>query len=207
MARATRPERRLLHQIGDERKAGRQLVLVLDLPPACLNDLRHGSHVERRQPKLVAAVADKLDDFGFILRSPIHLRRKVGADLEELLELFVQAVERIVRLEVADQHDFQIKRDRLRTERRGRQDTRLLNRVFDPDPAVPQRLLEPFPGERLAQQHAGVQQQISAVSPVQCARLDIAVVGDERAQLRAHLHPPDQVAVGRVRLDNYGRAG
>ena len=89
MPGAPGPERRLLDDVGDVRESRRELVLILDQAAAVLDDLGHRAHVEVRQARLLAAVADELDDALLVLRRPVHLGREVGAHLEELLELLV----------------------------------------------------------------------------------------------------------------------
>ena len=70
-----------------------------------------------------------------------------------------------------------------------------------------ERLLERVPDQRVAEHVEGVEDQVAAVRPVQRPRLDEAEVGDQRAEVHAVLDAPDQVAVGRIRLEDHRRAG
>jgi len=45
--------------------------------------------------------------------------------------------------------------------------------ILDADAAISQRLLERLPGQRLPQQDSCIQEQVTAIGPVQRARLDL----------------------------------
>ena len=181
------PERRLLDDIGDVGEARRELALILHQAAAVLDDLGHAAGVEVGQPVLLTAPANEADDALLVIRRPRHLRGEIGAHLEQLFELLVVGVERVVGLRVADQHDLDVERDRLRDQGRRGQHAHLLRQVLDADARVAQSLFQRLPAQRLAQEHPRVQQQIAAVGAMQRAGLDLAIIRDQRAELRAHL--------------------
>jgi len=202
MTGADGPEGCFLDDIGHEGEAGGQLALVLHDPRAVFHNLCDRAHIEVGQSELLAAVADIADDFLFILLRPGHLDREVRPHLEEFLELLVVGKEQVIRWQVTDEYDFDIQRNRLRCQHRGGQDRGLLAAFLDADALVAQRLLEPFPSQRLAHHNARIEQQIPAVSPVERTWPDEAIVRDQGADFGAHLHPADEVRVGRVCLDD-----
>ncbi len=76
---------------------------------------------------------------------------------------------------------------------------------FDVDLFGEQRALELLPRQRVHQQLVGVDDQVTAVGPVQCARPDEVEVGDQRAELGQVLDLADQpVERGVVFVDHRG---
>ncbi len=201
-----RPESRLTHDVVDMRKARGQLALIFHQARAVFDHFAHGADVKVRQFFLFAAIADELRHFLLILRRPGHLHGKIGAHLEQLLELLVVLIQQIVRRWVANQDDLDIERNRFRRQAGCGQNSHLLPHLFDTDALIAQRLLERFPGQRLAQQAARVQDQVAAIGAMQCASFDLAEIGDQRAILRAHFHTTDQVEIRWIGLQNHGRA-
>ena len=204
-AGAARPEGCFAHDVVDVREARRELALILDQPRRILDDFAHRGDVEVEQALLLDAVADELGDAHLVFRRPTHLDGEIGPHFEQLLELLIVGVERVVGRRVADEHHLHIERDRLGGEGGGHEHPGL-EAFLDADAAVAQPLLERLPRERLAEQHTRIEHQVAAVRSVQRAGLDMPIIADQRAELGAHLDAADQVGVGRIRLDDHRRA-
>ena len=207
MAGLARPVIGLLQQIGHASHVGGQPLRIADQPRAVLDHPRHGAAVEGQQFFLARQRGDQTGieqmGVGIALNAVFEIRRH----LEQLVEIRVVLLQQVIEQAVAEQHDLDIQRHRLRLQRDGADQAVHLAQRFDANLARLQGAFQAFPGKGLHQHFAHVQQQVAAVGPVQRTRLDQGEIRHQRAQLGDMLDPPDQVAVGRVVLADDRGAG
>ena len=137
---------------------------------------------------------------------PIHDVVEVRRHLEQLLELVVQLAEQVVDRPITDEHDLDVEGNRFRIQRNRTDQAERLTKGFDVDFAGAQHSLQPFPGVRLHEHLACIDNQIAAIRFVQRARLDHREVGDQRAHLGLMFDTSDEIGKSRVVLIDHRRA-
>ena len=137
-----------------------------------------------------------------------HPPVELGLDLEELVKIFVVAIEQLVDIGVADQDDLDVQGDGLGLQGPGGDHPEHLHGVLDLDLPVFQAALQGLVGKEPAQQVQGLQDEVAAVGPVQGPGPDQGEVGHQGAELGPAFHRPEQVGVGGVVLhDHRGALG
>ena len=93
--------------------------MVFDEAGRLLDEPRHGRGVEVREVVLLDLGRHELSVLGDVLRLQVNLVGEVGFDLEQLGEVLVVEHQHTRELRVADQHDLDVERYRLRFDRGG----------------------------------------------------------------------------------------
>ncbi len=101
--------------ILDEAKPGGQFLLILHHASRVLYHLGHGAQLEVPQFTFLAPVMHEEGNLLEVLGRPIHVSSKIRLDLEEFLEILIQAIEQIVCGGIADKHYFDVERNGLRS--------------------------------------------------------------------------------------------
>jgi len=131
-----------------------------------------------------------------------HLAGELGFDLEELAKVLIQRIEQLIEARVADDHDLDIERDRLRLQARRSHQAIELGHLLDLDLVVAKSTLEPVIGEGVHQQVLGFHHQVAAVGAVQRTGANLGKVRDHRPIFGPVLDPADEVVVGGVIFDD-----
>src|SRR5699024_9195274 len=119
------------YDVADVEQTGRELALILHDLGTVLDHSRHRTAVQVFQIEFPYLAADKRGVVLDTIIGPAHIRREVGFDLEQLLEILVEIEECLVQRLWADQNDFDIKWYRFRPEARGRYWRHLIARIFN----------------------------------------------------------------------------
>jgi hypothetical protein len=194
------PVMRFSYHVGDVAQPAGELALVLAQPRAVLDDMSQSCAVEVAKALLAHSPADEGGIVAEVLVGPVHVRCEVGFDLEQLLEVGVELVEEGVDLWRAEQDHLDVEGERLRPQPLGRKGGVLLPQVLDRHLTADERALEGIPGERGTQDIEHLQDEETAVGPLERSRLDLVEIGDHGAEGGAVVDAANQVVVGRVAL-------
>lgn len=174
---------------------------------AVLDHARHAGRGQRPQAGL-AGQRRNHSGVGPVARlRAIHARFEVHRHLEQFPEVRVELIQQVVEEPVADQHDFDVQRNRLGIERHRADQAERLPDGFDPNRVRAQRTLEAFPRKRLEQHAPGVDEQVTAVGLVQRGRLDVREVGDEHPHVGHVFDAANQILKRRLVFIDDRRAG
>jgi hypothetical protein len=115
------------------------------------------------------------------LGGAVHRGGKVGLDLEKFLEILIVGVQQVIEQRVADEHDLDVERDRLRFQRYRADEAELGAQLLDADVTVFERALECVPGQVIDEHLAHRQHQVATVGPMERPWLDHSKVGGDRS--------------------------
>ena len=101
-----------------------------------------------RSPAARARVARQPREPRGVVRVARHVVLEVRRDLEQLVEIGVEVLQQVIVHALAEQHDLQRQRDRLRLQRQVADQAHQLRQRFDRDLARLERALQAIPGDR-----------------------------------------------------------
>ncbi len=179
---------------------------VAGRPGAVLDHPGHGVPIQRFQLRPPHQGSDEPRVAQRAVLVAVDPRVEIRRDPEQVGELGIVVHEQVVDQRFSEHHDLDPERDRFRLERGRRRPAEGLRRRLDLDEPGAQRPLQRVPGERLGEDLPRVQDQASAVGPMQGPGLDQHEVGDQRSHLRHALDASHQVGLGRMILVDQRRA-
>ena len=185
----------------------REPLLIVCQPQGALERARHPAGVEGQQLLLPHQRCEHLGRGA----QPRGVERgavgEVGAHSEELAEVGVLLVERLVELHFAGEHHAALEGNGLGVERLGGGGAHHQVAFFGVKLAGAQAALERAPHLGLGEQRARGQHQEAAVRPVQRARAQVGEVGGEHALLDLARGGAEQRGRGGVAFLHHRRAG
>ena len=184
----------------------RELVLVPGEPYPELYDPADACPVKGQQVLFPAPRGYEVGVLLYALVVPGHDRVEVGLDLEYLPVLGVQVVQEVVYERLAHYDELYVDRYGRRLQRGGGDDPVLLPRVLYPDFPVLYHPLEGIVHEYVAQDVHGVHHEVPAVGLVHAPGLYHGEISRGHAELYPELYPAEEVGIGRVGLEDDGRA-
>ena len=205
-ARLPRPIAGLPQHVEDIVNPRGQPLPVIGEPRRPLDDARHSTSLQRTQAFLPLHLSDQPGELLLVFRRPGDAGVKFRLHLEQLAELGIAAGQQIVDLRIAQQHDLHVKRDWLRLQGDRAGISHELRRCLDSKLIAKQRALQLLVDKGMGQQFARIQNQVTAIGPVQGARTDQHMVSHQRAEFHRLLNPADDIGQGRRILEHHGRA-
>ncbi|MFO1427355.1 MAG: hypothetical protein U1F11_10370 [Steroidobacteraceae bacterium] len=189
---------RLAQQVAHGADLHRQALAVACQARGVLDRARRAVAIQRPQAGLARERREQLRGTGQRLGGAIDVLVEVRHDLDERREVRVVFGQQVVQQSRSDERHLDVERDRLGLDRHRADQAQRLPERLDAQLACEQRALERFPGERLAQQALGVDDQVAAVGAMQRPGADHGEVGRQRAELLYVLDVADQVGERRI---------
>ncbi|MNQ89740.1 hypothetical protein D3C85_1050560 [compost metagenome] len=196
----------LADQLEQVANARRKPALMLGQARAVGCQARHGIGRQRRHALLRGARGEQLGELLEALVDHRNVFIEVHQHPEHFLEVWIMVLQGVIQLACPDDDHLDLKGDHFWRQRYGRQATELTERRFHFQLARLQGTLERIPDKRLAQHLLGFQNQEAAVGAVESAGAQLAIGGVQGALVGAVFDTAEQVVVGRVWLEDHGRA-
>ena len=192
-------------QVSQPTAVQAELLTVLHAAGGVFDDPRHAGTVQRQQLLALLQGPDQAGEQQGALGSAHHVLGHIRRHLEQGGELRVILLEDVVEVAIPLQYHLDVQRQGLGLQLYGADETEQLFHGLYADLAGFQGALQGGPGKGAGEQFVGVENQVTAVGPVQGPRLDQVEVRHQRAHLGDILNPADQVAETRTVLVDHRR--
>ena len=190
-----RPMIGFAQQVGYRFDIGGKLARVPGKARSMLNHARDRGALKGGQPLLACDGGDELSEEPVVFGCALETLFEIGGDLEQLPEVGVVRLQKVIDKAVAEENDLDVEGNRFGRQRQSADEAVHLGQRFDANLAVGERALQPLPGEGLHQQLARIEQEVASVGTMQRPRPDQREIGDQRPELRDMIDATDEVLV------------
>ena len=132
------------------------------------------------------------------------MRSEVDLHLEQFIELVVGLLKHVIGLRLTDEDDLHVEGNGLWFECFGDHQAHVPRRVGRTQFPRPEGTLQCGPHHRAGEKFLGMEDQVSAIGPVQGSRRNPGEICDHDAKPDLTLHPAEEVPKRRVRFDDHG---